>query len=141
MEKEREIWMYEKNAIAKALQNVKRNLHEDLNNSKKINKVIDAMRMDVNDVWERVDWRFVLDVDCSYIEDGIRYIVINGIPYPEIKASKTDVGYQIINENWKDSVYIWEFINWKKEWHGILYSDWWVFEWEFRNDEPVNNYR
>ena len=119
MEKEREIWEYEKNAIAKALQNVKRDLHEDLNNPKVLNKIVDAMKMDVKDAWERINW----------------------IPYPEIKASQTDVGYQIINENWKDTVYIWEFVNWKKEWHGIRYTDWWFFEWEFRDDEMINNYR
>ena len=141
MEKEREIWEYEKNAIAKALQNVKRDLHEDLNNPKVLNKIIDAMRMDVKDAWERINWRFVIDVDCSYVENGVRYLIIKWIPYPEIKGSQTDVGYQIINENWKDTVYIWEFVNWKKEWHGIRYTDWWFFEWEFKDDEMINNYR
>ena len=141
MEKEREIWEYEKNAIAKALQNVKRDLHEDLNNPKVLNKIVDAMKMDVKDAWERINWKFVIDVDCLYVENGVRYLIVNWIPYPEIKGLQTDVGYQIINENWKDTVYIWEFVDWKKEWHGIRYTDWWFFEWTFKNDEMVNNYR
>ena len=68
-------------------------------------------------------------------------LIINDIPYPEIKWNQTDVGYQVITKDWKDYIFIWEFVNWKKEWHCIRYSDWWMFEWEFKNDEPINNYR
>jgi len=141
MEKEREIWEYERNAIAKSLQTVKKNLHSNLNNPEKVHKIIDAMRMDIRDSWKRINWRFVIAPECIYEEEWVKYLIVNGIPYPEINESQTDVGYQIVNENWKDSVYIWEFINWKKEGHCIRYSEWWLFEWNFKNDEPINNYR
>ena len=57
MEKEREIWEYERNAIAKSLQTVKKNLHSNLNNPEKVHKIIDAMRMDIRDSWKRINWR------------------------------------------------------------------------------------
>ena len=140
MEREKPIWEYERNAISNALNEVKKNLSSNLNN-KMIPAVVHAMRMNINSVGKRENWKFLFDSNCLIEEEWEKYLIINDIPYPEIKWNQTDVGYQVITKDWKDYIFIWEFVNWKKEWHCIRYSDWWMFEWEFKNDEPINNYR
>ena len=140
MEKENSIWEYERNAISNALKTVKKNLSSNLND-KIIPAVVHAMRMDINNFGKRENGKFLFDSNCIIEEEWEKYLIINDIPYPEIKWNQTDVGYQVITEDWKDYIFIWEFVNGKKEWHCIRYSDWWMFEWEFKNDEPVNNYR
>ena len=140
MEKESYIWEYERNAISNALKTVKKNLSLNLND-KIVPAVVHAMRIDINSLWKRENWKFLFDSNWIIEEEWEKYLMINDIPYPEIKWNQTDVGYQVITEDCKDYIFIWEFVNWKKEWHCIRYSDWWMFEWEFKNDEPVNNYR
>ena len=140
MEQEKTIWEYERKAISNALNTVKKNLSSNLNN-KIIPAVVHAMRMNINNLGKREKWKFLFDPNCLIEEEREKYLIINDIPYPEIKWNQTDVGYQVITKDWKDYIFIWEFVNWKKEWHCIRYSDWWMFEWEFKNDEPINNYR
>ena len=95
MEQEKTIWEYERNAISNALNEVKKNLSSNLNN-KMIPAVVHAMRMNINNLGKREKWKFLFDSNCLIEEEWEKYLIINDIPYPEIKWNQTDVGYQVM---------------------------------------------